>query len=616
MADVDSSMQIARVQVEEGFLDGLDLRLGSGLNVIIGTRGTGKTSLIELIRFALGGTGFTAEATRRSDAHARAVLGSGKVTVTLRAASGEETLVTRTTAEPSSRATGRIALPFVLSQTEIEALALQSSGRLKLIDGFLKQSTELSDEEGLITTEIRSLTSEISDKLAEIDGLARQLAVLPELRRQISEIKPAEQRVAQASQAAAEKSRQLQMLSERMATLGVLDAQHERASTRNAQRLQLLLQLLQQWGPEETTGTDSVLQEIRQSSNRAQEIIQHVAADLESVGQKSKAARQRVLHERLSMDESARVLRKEIEELQAGAGQIARQSQQLQEQLAQILSLQGLSDAHRRSLANLLSTRKTLLDRLDALRGRRSDLRAAAANAINRDLGPRIHIEIERAGQIEEYAARLASYMRGSGLKYNDLAQALARAVSPRELLEWSEAEDAAALAEAAEIPRDRAARVLAALREAGLSELSTLLVEDDVRLFLLDGADRKPVTTLSMGQRATVILPIVLERRDATLIVDQPEDHIDNAFITDTLIRAVVRRSNTDQIIFATHNANIPVLGNADRVVQLGSDGHRGHILFNAPLNDAASVSAISTLMEGGREAFEKRAAFYGNPG
>ena len=45
-------MQIDRVQIEEGFLDGLDVSFVSGLNVIVGERGTGKTSLIELVRFA------------------------------------------------------------------------------------------------------------------------------------------------------------------------------------------------------------------------------------------------------------------------------------------------------------------------------------------------------------------------------------------------------------------------------------------------------------------------------------------------------------------------------------------------------------------------------------
>ena len=56
---------IEQVQIEDGFLGGLHLRFEAGLNVLIGARGTGKTSLIELIRYALGASAFTEDAERR-----------------------------------------------------------------------------------------------------------------------------------------------------------------------------------------------------------------------------------------------------------------------------------------------------------------------------------------------------------------------------------------------------------------------------------------------------------------------------------------------------------------------------------------------------------------------
>jgi hypothetical protein len=116
----------------------------------------------------------------------------------------------------------------------------------------------------------------------------------------------------------------------------------------------------------------------------------------------------------------------------------------------------------------------------------------------------------------------------------------------------------------------------------------------------------------LSTGQRCTVILPIVLRHVDRVVIVDQPEDHIDNAFIADTLIKAILERDPNGQIIFSTHNANIPVLGSADYVVQMGSDGHRGFPVVHGELDSPSVVNAISTVMEGGADAFRRRAAFY----
>ena len=77
-------MLIEQVQIEDGFLDGLDVQFAAGLNVLIGARGTGKTSLIELIRFALGATAFTEDAARRGKQQALSVLQGGQVTVVLR----------------------------------------------------------------------------------------------------------------------------------------------------------------------------------------------------------------------------------------------------------------------------------------------------------------------------------------------------------------------------------------------------------------------------------------------------------------------------------------------------------------------------------------------------
>ena len=219
---------------------------------------------------------------------------------------------------------------------------------------------------------------------------------------------------------------------------------------------------------------------------------------------------------------------------------------------------------------------------------------------------------MSRAGQFESFSAAIADALRGSGLRYNELSSMLAKKGSPRELLEAVDTNDFDLIADATSITKERAARTLAQLGETDLGALATVAVEDTVQLQLLDGSDYKDIGELSTGQRCTVVLPLVLRHTDRVLIVDQPEDHIDNAFIADTLILSVLARGSDSQIIFSTHNANIPVLGNADRVIQLGSDGRRGFSILASNLNESSVVNAITTVMEGGAEAFRKRATFY----
>jgi hypothetical protein len=78
------------------------------------------------------------------------------------------------------------------------------------------------------------------------------------------------------------------------------------------------------------------------------------------------------------------------------------------------------------------------------------------------------------------------------------------------------------------------------------------------------------------------------------------------------TLVKAIRSRGSSAQTIVATHNPNIPVLGGADWITHLDSDGERCFVQVAGELNDHAVVNSITTIMEGGREAFQRRAAFY----
>lgn len=126
-------MIIERVQVDDGFLDGLDLRLAPGLNVIIGGRGTGKTSVIELIRFCLAIQAQTSETESRALEHALSVLGDGRVTVTL-SNEGDKIIVSRTAAEEMPEVTEDFEAPALFSQKEIESLGLSAAARIALLD--------------------------------------------------------------------------------------------------------------------------------------------------------------------------------------------------------------------------------------------------------------------------------------------------------------------------------------------------------------------------------------------------------------------------------------------------------------------------------------------------
>jgi len=117
-----------------------------------------------------------------------------------------------------------------------------------------------------------------------------------------------------------------------------------------------------------------------------------------------------------------------------------------------------------------------------------------------------------------------------------------------------------------------------------------------------------RDASDLSRGQKCTALLPILLARSDNPLIIDQPEDNFDNHFILETVVNAVQRMKKRHQMIFITHNANIPVLAEAELVLVMTSDGRVGAIEKHGSVDQCREQ--IIDLLEGGRLRSKRYAA------
>lgn len=124
----------------------------------------------------------------------------------------------------------------------------------------------------------------------------------------------------------------------------------------------------------------------------------------------------------------------------------------------------------------------------------------------------------------------------------------------------------------------------------------------------LLDGT---PMSRLSLGQKGTVLLKILLAEDDKPLIIDQPEENLDNRFIYDTL-RNAFREAKTDrQVIIATHNANLVVNTDAEQVIVAKYNDNV--ISFESGALENPNIrTQVAKILEGGRDAFVKREQKY----
>jgi type III restriction enzyme len=119
-----------------------------------------------------------------------------------------------------------------------------------------------------------------------------------------------------------------------------------------------------------------------------------------------------------------------------------------------------------------------------------------------------------------------------------------------------------------------------------------------------------------SAGQQATALMFVLLNQDGPPLVIDQPEDDLDNHVIQD-IVEQIWRAKSKRQLIFSSHNANLVVNGDAELVVccdyRKAGDQSRGMIKVQGAIDVNDVRAEIASVMEGGREAFTLRKDKYG---
>jgi len=149
-------------------------------------------------------------------------------------------------------------------------------------------------------------------------------------------------------------------------------------------------------------------------------------------------------------------------------------------------------------------------------------------------------------------------------------------------------------------------------LQPERLDRVALHLPDDSVEVSFRDprdgNAEWHQLAQGSPGQQTAALLAFVLGYGDEPIILDQPEDDLDNTLIYELLVHSLRERKPTRQVIVVTHNPNIVVHGDAELVVSLEARGGQTQIAFAGGLQEQKARDEICRVMEGGRDAFETR--------
>ena len=129
-----------------------------------------------------------------------------------------------------------------------------------------------------------------------------------------------------------------------------------------------------------------------------------------------------------------------------------------------------------------------------------------------------------------------------------------------------------------------------------------------DIRYSLKNGESFKPVEQGSPGQKTAALLAFILSYGNEPLILDQPEDDLDNHLIYDLIVTQLREIKQKRQVLVVTHNANIVVNGDAENVIALDIRSGQTRIVAQGGLQEPSIRDEICRVMEGGKEAFTQR--------
>lgn len=264
-----------------------------------------------------------------------------------------------------------------------------------------------------------------------------------------------------------------------------------------------------------------------------------------------------------------------------------------------------------KKLINLRADRENLIKGLDDLHYKEHLKREEKIEEINGKLEDVLKIEVLYKGFKTTFNEYLVTAFKGSKIRTENFKDIITKGDAITFAKTVREGKEA--LKQKYDLTDTTASQIVEWLKEEKLMEMEAFIIPDRIEIKLKLGDDYKSFSDLSLGQKCTSLLLILLLEKDIPLIVDQPEDDLDNRFIYEDVIKILRKEKFRRQFIVATHNANIPVLGDAELVTVLETHKDKCRIKDMGSIDNKDVSDSIKEILEGGKEAFMRRKEKYG---
>ncbi len=611
-----------------GFLDGIRLRFNGNLNVLVGGRGTGKSTIIESLRYVLAMDPIGEEANNAHQGVVKYVLKSGtKISLLVRSHHPvrQDYTIERTIPNPPvvRDELGNLlnlspldVVPGVeiFGQHEIAELTKSREKMTFLLERFVERDPNASAQKAKLRMELERSHSRIADVQREIKMIEERLSLLPSLEETQKQFQAAglEERL-KAKSLLVREERILVTIKERLTPVstlsqelvGLLPIDTAFLSAKALQGLPNSAMLIE---------GAAILDQV---TAKLQAIVRQIEQTLATSNTDLLALRSRWDDRKQAVESTYQALLRELQKSRIDGEEFIR----LRRQIEELRPLRDKMEALARELAAYQQNRRNLLDEWSTLQSVEYHALEKAAKRVSRKLGGRVRAMVTMGGNREPLEKFLRDEIGGN------LAALLERLQSRNilSLLDFAQCcrEGKDSLVSNYSLPPAAAERLAQATPDVFM-RMEELELPTTTKVELNISSEGEPETwqtieALSTGQKATAVLLLLLLESEAPLVVDQPEDDLDNRFITEGVVPTMKDEKRKRQFLFSTHNANIPVLGDAELIIGLSTkvqnetvqgcinEWHIGSI-------DIEPVcEMVEEILEGGQAAFEMRRQKYG---
>ncbi|PIE24044.1 MAG: hypothetical protein CSA62_04355 [Planctomycetota bacterium] len=595
--------RFSSVRIAGGFHNELNTSLAPGLNAIIGGKGTGKSALIEILRYGIeshppASRDLVDNRKRNFSANAEVRIGvvdnEGQGYEAVRV--GDESKAQLMyDGEDTNVDVGRRFQAKVFGQRELQQLGDESS----ILRDFVLSTC--GEDWSKVANEELQLRADLLDHRTEIEQLEKVLQGMESTESDLADFR---EKLDQAKKSGAD-----QLLVDAKSLNG--DNLEARKAFEWPNRIEGLVEAVrQELPPPRAPLRDELPKEI-------EEVLEDLSQEVDSATQHLKKcvsnAQQRLAGMKTRWDNHVSAAQKTLAAALADVGVAdGAELAKIQSRVTEMELSQKSLPEKRKEMNRLMEWRRQTLERVAEVGRKKSGLVEQAAKRLSERLAGRVRLIVrplaDRSPVVDWFKRALA----GDNVASTQIGRIAEHPVGQIADAVLGGAQELMKLG----CSSSTATKVVNKLDGSLLRELEELESHDAISAEVNLGSEEtvvwRPVESVSPGQRATALLALVLLSGSEPLIIDQPEDDLDNQHIYEDVVSVLSDVCQSRQVIIATHNANIPVLGDAELVIALGADAERSYVEAVGGFENQKVAMHARRVLEGGEDAFDARQRRY----